>query len=59
MGKKCLVMLTEESHWCWPVNKDISPWYPTLKTFRKPASGTWETVIESVNDELIKYTENK
>jgi uncharacterized protein (TIGR03032 family) len=59
MGKKCLVMLTEDSHWCWPVNKDISPWYPTLKTFRKPASGTWETVIESVNDELIKYTENK
>ena len=34
--------------WRWLIDRDASPWYPTLRLFRQPAPGDWWTVIDRV-----------
>ena len=38
--------------WRWLEKRPESPWYPTLRIFRQPKIGDWETVVESVRSEL-------
>jgi hypothetical protein len=35
------------------LNRDDSPWYPTLRQFRQPSPGDWESVIRRVRDSLL------
>ncbi|MEW6213595.1 MAG: tetratricopeptide repeat protein [Nitrospirota bacterium] len=39
--------------WRWLLNRDDSPWYPTMRLFRQPAHGDWQSVIAKVKDELL------
>lgn len=36
----------------WLVNKEESPWYPSMKLFRQPIGKSWETVILRIRKEL-------
>lgn len=36
----------------WLLNREDSPWYPTMRLFRQPAPGQWEPVIERIVKEL-------
>ncbi|MCX8519158.1 MAG: tetratricopeptide repeat protein, partial [Methylophilaceae bacterium] len=38
--------------WRWMVGRDDSPWYPTLRLFRQPKAGDWDSVIKSVQQAL-------
>jgi hypothetical protein len=38
--------------WRWLVNRDDSPWYPTLRQFRQPQPGDWGSVLDNVRAEL-------
>ncbi len=38
--------------WRWLVNRDDSPWYPTLRQFRQPQPGDWSSVLQNVRAEL-------
>lgn len=38
--------------WRWFREGDTSPWYPSARIFRQPASGDWESVIQTVKEEL-------
>ena len=38
--------------WYWHFDRDVSPWYPTLRLFRQPANGDWASVIQRVAEEL-------
>ena len=38
--------------WRWLLDRDDSPWYPTLRQFRQPRYGDWESVIEQVVEAL-------
>ncbi len=40
------------SEWRWLQDRDDSPWYPSLKLFRQPAAGDWESVIANVRQHL-------
>ena len=43
--------------WRWLENQhSTTPWYPTMKIFRQPAPGDWESVINQVIHELKKIT---
>jgi tetratricopeptide (TPR) repeat protein len=35
MGKECWVMLAPNADWRWLVDRENSPWYPTLRLFRR------------------------
>jgi hypothetical protein len=38
--------------WRWMLNRDDSPWYPTMRLFRQPSPGDWDSVICRITEEL-------
>jgi Flp pilus assembly protein TadD len=52
MGKKAWVLLRHVPPWRWLMDRDDSPWYPTLRLFRQKTRGDWAEVIQSVASEL-------
>jgi tetratricopeptide (TPR) repeat protein len=56
MGKPVWVMLPFLPDWRWMLNRDDSPWYPTMRLFRQPTIGQWGDVIQQVAERLLKIT---
>ncbi len=56
LGKPACVMLQYAADWRWMVERDDSPWYPSLRLLRQPAPGDWSSVIESIRDTLQRFT---
>jgi len=54
LGKPVWVLLPFVPDWRWLLNRDDSPWYPTMRLFRQPSLGDWVSVIVKVKDELMK-----
>jgi tetratricopeptide (TPR) repeat protein len=52
MGKPVWVILPVISDWRWMLNRSDTPWYPTMRLFRQPALGDWQTPIEQMAREL-------
>ncbi|HEX8961573.1 MAG TPA: tetratricopeptide repeat-containing glycosyltransferase family protein [Rhodocyclaceae bacterium] len=40
------------SEWRWMLEREDSPWYPSLRIFRQPSRGDWESVLARVAAEL-------
>jgi len=38
--------------WRWLRNRDDTPWYPTMRLFRQPVAGDWDTVFERITRAL-------
>ena len=41
-----------ESEWRWFLEREDSPWYPTMRIFRQPVLHDWGSVIERLAEEL-------
>jgi hypothetical protein len=54
IGKPIWTLLPFEPIWQWMLHREDSPWYPTMRLFRQPSRGDWESVIAKVKDELVK-----
>jgi tetratricopeptide (TPR) repeat protein len=52
MGKPVWTLLPFSPEWRWLMDREDSPWYPTMKLFRQPSHGNWEAVISDVAGEL-------
>jgi tetratricopeptide (TPR) repeat protein len=52
LGLPVWVMLPFVPDWRWLLEREDSPWYPTLRLFRQQAPGAWEGVVLRVRDEL-------
>jgi tetratricopeptide (TPR) repeat protein len=46
------LMLRKAPDWRWLVDRDDSPWYPTLRLFRQHKRGDWQEVVERVRSAL-------
>jgi hypothetical protein len=42
--------------WRWLLQREDSPWYPTMRLFAQPKIGDWQSAIEEVRDELSLLT---
>jgi tetratricopeptide (TPR) repeat protein len=52
MGKRVWVLIPYLPDWRWMLDRTDTPWYPTMRLFRQPRPGDWETVIEQIAAEL-------
>lgn len=52
MGKPAWILLPFNSDWRWLLNRSDSPWYHSVKLFRQPTVGDWDTVLAQVELEL-------
>lgn len=52
LGRPAWVMLPHVPDWRWLLGRGDTPWYPTVRLFRQPARGDWDSVIRDVGEGL-------
>ena len=52
LGKRVWVMLPLVPDWRWLLDREDSPWYPTMRLFRQSTLGDWASVVEAVRSAL-------
>ena len=58
LGMPVWVLLPFAPDWRWLLDRDDSPWYPTMKLFRQETPGDWEGVINRVLKALPSLDKN-
>lgn len=48
MGLNVWTLLPYACDWRWMLQRQDSPWYPTMRLFRQPAPGDWKGVVGDV-----------
>jgi tetratricopeptide (TPR) repeat protein len=56
MAKPVWILLPFIPDWRWLLDRDDSPWYPTVRLFRQDDTRTWDKVIARVHAALRHYT---
>ncbi len=52
MARPVWTLLPYECDWRWMMEREDSPWYPTMRLFRQPRPGDWHPVIQRVQQAL-------
>lgn len=55
MGRPVWLLNRYDPCWRWLLGRDDSPWYPTLRQFRQPSPGDWDTVLANVAAALAEW----
>jgi hypothetical protein len=42
--------------WRWTLDRESSPWYPTMRIFRQNDAGDWDQVLDDVMKALADWT---
>lgn len=56
MGKPTWLLLPVNSDWRWLLDRQDSPWYPSVRLFRQRSIGNWPEVIQRVRQALTDIT---
>ena len=54
LGKPAWVLLRTRPDWRWLLEREDSPWYPSLRLFRQRHAGDWEDVVGRVRAALAR-----
>jgi ADP-heptose:LPS heptosyltransferase len=52
LGKPVWLLNRFDTCWRWLLDRDDSPWYPSLRQFRQPNAGDWDSVMTQVRKAL-------
>lgn len=55
MGKPVWVLLPCVVDWRWLLDREDSPWYPSVRLLRQPQIGEWGCVIARLARELVQF----
>lgn len=54
LARPCWTLITFAPDWRWMLEREDTPWYPTMRLFRQPRIGDWQAVIDRVKSELAR-----
>ncbi len=57
LGVPTWVMLNTVPLPCWLLERDDSPWYPSVRLFRQSAAGDWANVTERIGEALRAFAD--
>lgn len=52
LGARCWMLLPFLPDWRWQLDRQDSPWYPSIKLFRQQKISDWESVLTHIVSEL-------
>jgi len=52
LGKPVWMLLDTGAHWSWQLDRDDSPWYPSMRLFRRKAEEPWTTTVSRARQAL-------
>jgi len=52
LGVKTWLALRDVPDWRWMLDRNDSPWYPSMRIFRQPIAGDWTSVFIQMENEL-------
>ncbi len=55
LGKPTWLLVPWLPNWRWLLDRTDSPWYPTMRLFRQPRPGDWDTVLADVANALQRF----
>jgi Glycosyltransferase family 9 (heptosyltransferase) len=55
LGRPVWTLLSQVPDWRWMLERDCSPWYPTMRLLRQPRPGDWASVIRRAAGDLADY----
>ena len=59
LGKPVWLLLSWNNDWRWFLDRTDTPWYPSMRLFRQPAPGDWQSVIRDVNEALREQNKSE
>jgi ADP-heptose:LPS heptosyltransferase len=59
MGKPVWLLLSFSHDWRWMMERDDTPWYPSIRLFRQRKIGDWDEVIARVGKRLQGFLEDR
>ena len=54
LGKPVWILNRFDSCWRWLLDRSDSPWYPTVRLYRQPSAGDWDSVVQRIRDDLAQ-----
>jgi Flp pilus assembly protein TadD len=55
LGKPVWLLNRFDTDWRWFLDREDSPWYPTMRIFRQPEPGDWASVVQNVVTALREF----
>jgi ADP-heptose:LPS heptosyltransferase len=55
LGRPVWTLLAARPEWRWMIDREDSPWYPTMRLFRQSKIGDWKGVMERVVAALVQF----
>jgi tetratricopeptide (TPR) repeat protein len=52
LGRPVWILLPHNPDWRWLMERQDTPWYPTARLYRQPATSAWEPVLAQVRRDL-------
>ena len=54
LARPVWVLLRHAADWRWLMDREDSPWYPTMRLFRQNRARDWTGPLQRVREELAK-----
>jgi ADP-heptose:LPS heptosyltransferase len=58
LGRPTWILLPWYPDWRWQLDRDDSPWYPSVRLYRQTTPGDWRGVLERVARDLVRFFES-
>jgi tetratricopeptide (TPR) repeat protein len=52
LGRPVWTLLPFVPDWRWGMTGETTPWYPSMRLFRQPEAGSWDSVLRCIGDRL-------